>query len=177
LSSPSPSPSPRRAQILFLIRFAVILVAFYFVVALRPVNDSVIVPFTSAIAHAGGSILHAFGEPVRVNGTRIASAGFAIDVENGCNGVETALLLAAAMLAFPASAAAKGAGFAAGFLLIEAVNLVRVATLFWVGAHRPAWFGPAHSLIWQSVVVLIGIGWFVMWASRVGKATSSGGGG
>jgi len=174
---PSADSSARRTQVFFLVRFAILLIVLYVSVAIRPVNDSVIVPFTASIARASGAVLGALGEPVRTEGTRLASGGFSINVENGCNGVETGLLLAAAILAFPAPAKSKAFGFAAGFLLIQVVNLIRVVTLFWIGAHRPAWFGPAHSLIWQSLVVLIGIGWFVLWASYVAKAKPARSGG
>jgi len=44
--------SPRRRSLLFLARFAVLLVVFYFLVAWRPVNGAVIVPFTAGIARA-----------------------------------------------------------------------------------------------------------------------------
>lgn len=143
--------------------------AFYFLIGIHPVNDAVVVPFTAAVARASAVLLGLAGERVAVAGTSISSRAFSVNVENGCNGLETALLLAAAVLAFPASGRQKLAGFAVGFLAIEAVNLIRVASLFWVGAHRPAWFGPAHTVVWQSLVVLTGVGLFVGWAAFVAK--------
>jgi exosortase H (IPTLxxWG-CTERM-specific) len=104
---------------------------------------------------------------VAVGGTAITSNAFTVNIENGCNGLETALLLAAAVLAFPASWRQRLAGFFLGFALIEGVNLIRVVSLFWIGAHRPRWFGSAHTLVWQSLVVLAGVGIFVLWASIV----------
>ena len=143
--------------------------AFYLLIGIHPVNDAFVVPFTAAVARASGGLLKLAGEPVVVAGTSISSRAFSVNVENGCNGLETALLLAAAVLAFPASWRQKLAGFALGFLSIELVNLVRVASLFWVGAHRPGWFGPAHTVVWQSLVVLTGLGLFVGWATLVAK--------
>jgi exosortase H (IPTLxxWG-CTERM-specific) len=155
--------SPKR----FLLTFAALLILFYAVIALHPVNDHVVVPFTAAVARGSARILNLMGERVAVGGTAITSNAFTVNIENGCNGLETALLLAAAVLAFPASWRQRLAGFFLGFALIEGVNLIRVVSLFWIGAHRPRWFGSAHTLVWQSLVVLAGVGIFVLWASIV----------
>ena len=158
--------SPRRRSLLFLARFAVLLVVFYFLVAWRPVNDAAIVPFTAGIARVSAAILSVLGEDVTVSGTEIRSPRFAVNIENGCNGVETALLFGAAVLAFPASWKRRLLGLGAGFLAIQVLNLFRVVTLFWIGLHRPALFNSSHTVIWQSVVVLFGVLLFLIWASR-----------
>jgi len=156
----------RRRSLGFLARFVVFLVVFYFVVASHPVNDAVIVPFTGWIARASGKVLNALGETVTVHGTEIRAAGFGVNIENGCNGVETALLLAAAVLAFPAGWRQRLTGFFFGFLAIQVVNIIRVVSLVWIGRHRPALFDSSHTVIWQSVVVLFGVLLFLLWASR-----------
>ena len=158
--------SPRRRSALFLARFLGLLVAFYFVVASGPVNDAVIVPFTAAIARAGAAVLKVLGEPVSVAGTEIRSSTFAVQIENGCNGIETALLFGSAVLAFPAPWRRRLAGLLLGFLAIQLINLVRVVSLFWIGAHRPAFFSSSHTVVWQSIVVLCGVLLFLLWASR-----------
>lgn len=157
--------SPKR----FLIVFALLLLLFYAAIAIHPVNDRVVVPFTAGVARVSAGILNAMGERVSVAGTVIAARTFSVNIENGCNGLETALLLAAAVLAFPASWGQRAAGFFGGFAAIELLNLVRVVSLFWIGAHRPAWFGSAHALVWQSIVVLAGVALFVAWASLVAR--------
>jgi exosortase H (IPTLxxWG-CTERM-specific) len=156
----------RRKSLLFLARFVALLVVFYFLVAWNPINDAVIVPFTSGIAQVSGAILAALGEKVSVAGTEIRSGAFSVQIENGCNGVEAALLFGSAVLAFPASWKRRLLGLALGFAAIQALNLVRVVSLFWIGAHRPALFKASHTVIWQSVVVLTSVLLFLFWASR-----------
>jgi exosortase H (IPTLxxWG-CTERM-specific) len=158
--------SPRRRSLLFLARFLVLLVVFYFLVAWNPINDAVIVPFTSAIARVSGAILVALGEKVTVAGTEIRSGAFAVQIENGCNGVEAALLFGSAVLAFPAPWRRRLLGLVAGFAAIQVLNLVRVVSLFWIGAHRPEFFNSSHTVIWQSAVVLASVLLFLLWASR-----------
>lgn len=162
----SAASSARRRSLLFVGKFAGLLVLFALAVSWKPVNDAAVVPFTSVVARAAGTVLNLLGEGVTVAGTQIRSSSFAVDVENGCNGLETALLLAAAVLAFPASWKARAAGLAAGFAGIQAINLVRVVSLFWIGRHKPGLFSTAHTVIWQSVVVLAGVALFLAWASR-----------
>lgn len=169
----APAPSANRRSLLFLARFLALLVVFYAVVAWNPVNDAVIVPFTSAIARVSAVLLNGIGEKVSVSGTEIHSGGFAVQIENGCNGVEAALLFGSAVLAFPAPWRRRLLGLAAGFAAIQALNLVRVVSLFWIGAHRPALFSSSHTVLWQSAVVLASVLLFLFWASREQKAAAS----
>jgi exosortase H (IPTLxxWG-CTERM-specific) len=164
------SPTSRRESFAFLARFGALLVLLYVAVALRPVNDAVVVPFTAAIARVSGVILNALGEPVTVAGTEIRSPAFAVRIENGCNGLETILLFAAAVLAFPAPWKRRLAGLVLGFAAIEIVNLLRVASLFWIGAHHPGLFSASHTVLWQSLVVLFGVLLFLAWAARARPA-------
>jgi len=158
--------SDRRRSLAFLAKFAALLVVFYFLLDWRPVNDAVVVPFTAGVARVSAAVLRLLGEGTTVAGTEIRSARFAVNIENGCNGVETGLLFGAAVLAFPARWSRRLIGLIVGFLAIQVLNLVRVITLFWIGLHRPALFSSSHTVIWQSVVVLFGVLLFLLWASR-----------
>ena len=159
-----PTEGRDRRSLSFLARFVGLLIVFYFLVAWRPINDAVIVPFTAGIASVSGAILNTFGEQVAVSGTEIRAPTFAVNIENGCNGIETVLLFGAAVLAFPASAPRRALGFAVGFLAIQALNLLRVVSLFWIGKHHPSFFSSSHTVVWQSVVVLFGVLLFLAWA-------------
>ena len=154
----------RRRSLLFIARFLVLLLVLYFAVASHPGNDRIIVPFTGWIARVSGTLLRWIGEPVNVVGTEIRSSSFSVQIENGCNGVETALLFGSAVLAFPASWKRRLQGLALGFVAIQLLNLVRVVSLFWIGAHHPTLFTQSHTVIWQSVVVLWGVLLFLLWA-------------
>jgi hypothetical protein len=64
-------------------------------------------------------------------------SGFAVSIEAGCNGVEALLVLAAAMLAFPAPWRMKLIGLAIGAVAIQALNIVRVISLYYLGQWKP----------------------------------------
>jgi exosortase H (IPTLxxWG-CTERM-specific) len=155
------------AQKRFLVRFVLFLVGFYALVAIRPVNDAVVVPFTAFLVKLSAGLLRAIGERVATDGTVIRSSLFAVDVKNGCNGIEATLLLLAAMLAFPAPPKARAAGIAVGLGAIQGVNLVRIVSLFWLGAHRRDVFDLFHAAIWQTLLILLAVGIFLAWGKRL----------
>ncbi len=170
----SKATASNRRSALFLARFVALLVVFYVVVASRPVNDAVIVPFTAGVARVSAAALSGIGEKVSVAGTEIRSGAFAVNIENGCNGVEAALLFGSAILAFPAPWRRRALGLILGFAAIQALNLVRVVSLFWIGAHRPALFSSSHTVLWQSAVVLFSVLLFLFWASREQRTQAAG---
>ena len=157
----------QRSQVLFLVKFFVILIAAYLVIAWNPVNDRVIVPFTEGIARVSGAALNAIGQQVTTTGTVVASSRFAVNINNGCNGVEAMLILLAAIVAFPASMKARATGLALGAVVVQLLNLVRIMTLYLLGAYQPRLFDVAHTAIWQIVIIAAAILFFLHWSSKV----------
>lgn len=150
----------------FVAKFCAALIVFYAIVALNPVNDFVIVPFTAIVARCAAAILGTLESGIQVTGTVIRSPRFALDVENGCNGIEAAILLAAAILAFPSTLRSRLIGLAVTGVAIELLNLVRLGSLFWLGEyHRPI-FDFFHVAVWQSLVILAAIAMFIFWSLR-----------
>ena len=158
-----------RQKLIFAARFAGLVLLFYVIVAINPVNDHVIVPFSAQIARIAAAMLRVVEGDVATNGTTIVSRRFSMDVQNGCNAVETMILFAAAVLAFPASIRDRIIGLAIGLPSIQAINIVRLFSLFLLGVHRPEWFSVSHIAIWQTVMILIGVTMFVIWSSRIAR--------
>lgn len=177
--SPSSPGAPRsnRREIRFLVTFLVLLGAGFALVAWKPVNDGVIEPFTGGVARASTVLLNLLGQDVTLRGTVIQSPRFAVNIRNGCNGVETVLIFVSAVLAFPAPWRSRLLGLALGVLAIQAVNLVRVAALFLTGVYFPRFFDASHTLVWQSLVILFGVLLWIFWASRFAAPAGGGTGG
>ena len=160
----------QRSQVLFLVKFFGVLLAAYLLIAWNPVNDNVIVPFTAAIARASGALLHMMGEPVTTSGTVISSSRFGVNINNGCNGVEAMLILLASIVAFPATMKARAAGLALGAIVVQILNFVRIISLYLLGAYHPRVFDLFHTAVWQIVIILAAIGFFLAWSARVAPA-------
>jgi exosortase H (IPTLxxWG-CTERM-specific) len=89
--------------------------------------------------------------------------GFAIEMLDGCNAVSVMLLLWSAILAFPAAWRHKVKGLLAGTLLIQAINLVRFISLYYLGQYSMTWFQFAHGYLWESLLVLDTMIVFGLW--------------
>ncbi|HSL85086.1 MAG TPA: exosortase H [Thermoanaerobaculia bacterium] len=159
-------PNPRRRQVVFLVVFAVLLAGSFTLLSINWVNDHVVVPFTAGVAKASGVALALLGQDVTMEGTVLRSPRFAVNIANGCNGVETMLIFMSAVLAFPASWRSRLAGLAIGLVAIQGINLVRVVALFLTGAYLPDLFDASHTVIWQTLVILSGVLLWLLWASR-----------
>lgn len=155
-----------RREITFLAVFLLLLAGGFTVVAWKPVNDHLVEPFTAGVARASGVALNLIGQKVTLDGTVLTGPRFAVNIKNGCNGVETMLIFLAAVLAFPASWPARLAGLGIGILAIQAVNLLRVVALFLTGAYLPRLFDSSHTVIWQTIVILSGVLLWIYWAHR-----------
>jgi exosortase H (IPTLxxWG-CTERM-specific) len=178
--APQPSPSPHspkggepgsllrehRREITFLVLFLILLGGSFALLSVNWVNDRVIEPFTAGVARASGVGLNLLGQRVTLQGTVIHGPRFAVNIRNGCNGVEAMLIFLAAVLAFPASWRSRLLGLAIGIVAIQAVNLVRVIALYLTGVYFPRIFDASHTVIWQSIVILFGVLLWILWANR-----------
>ncbi|MCX7896033.1 MAG: exosortase H [Thermoanaerobaculum sp.] len=150
----------------FLARYVVILVVGFAIMALKPVNDKIINPYTSFVAEEGAFALRLFGEDARVHNQILSSSRFAVAIYNGCNGLEAILIFGCGVLAFPTPWPRKLLGLLLGFLGIQLFNVVRIVALYYTGVFRPQWFSTAHVLVWQSLVILFAVSLWVLWVQR-----------
>ncbi len=155
-----------RREITFLVLFLAVLGGSFALISLNWVNDHVIEPFTADVARASGAGLNLLGQQVTLQGTIIQGHRFAVNIRNGCNGVEAMLIYLAAVLAFPASWRARLLGLGLGVVAIQLVNLVRVIALYLTGVYFPKIFDASHTVIWQSIVILFGVLLWILWANR-----------
>jgi exosortase H (IPTLxxWG-CTERM-specific) len=163
----------QRPEARFLILFLAILGLSFFVVALQPVNDSVINPYTGLVARVSGAVLSLLGEEITVQDYLLRSPRFSVTIYNGCNGLITSLIFISGVLAFPASWQAKLLGAVGGLIAIQLINLIRIISLFYTGVYFPSWFDESHIFIWQSIVILAGVTLWVVWARRYGQARAT----
>jgi exosortase H (IPTLxxWG-CTERM-specific) len=155
-----------RREITFLVLFLVLLGGSFALISLNWVNDHAIEPFTAGVARASGVGLNLLGQHVTLQGTIIQGPRFAVNIRNGCNGVEAMLIFLAAVLAFPASWRSRLLGLGIGIVAIQVVNLVRVIALYLTGVYFPRIFDASHTVIWQSIVILFGVLLWILWANR-----------
>jgi len=123
--------------------------------------------FRSFTAEATGFFLNLFGGDVVVAGTTISSPDFSMGIIEACTGIVPMIIFVSAVLAFPSSVRQRAIAIALGILGLYAVNLVRTTTLFVVGAHFPGFLDTAHYLVWQSLMILAAVAFWLLWVTRL----------
>ena len=133
--------------------------------ALRPngflVEDCILVPATALIG-----VLDAH-ESVHLTGRIIETPGSQLRVTRGCEGIEIFLILAAAVLAFPASWGMRLRGIGIGMVLAFVLSLARLIALHFTLRYSPGAWEALHGLVLPlGPLVAISL-YFMAWSAHV----------
>jgi exosortase/archaeosortase family protein len=146
--------------------------AAYYALVLNPYCDRLLYGYLRVNAWLANVVLNGLGQHSHVSEITIRSAAFAITVRRGCDAVEPSWFFGAALLAFPAPAGPKVTGILVGVLLLQALNLLRIVSLYFIGLRYPGAFSLAHLEIWPVVFIvaamLLWVGW-IGWTKRLAK--------
>ena len=109
-------------------------------------------------------ILHVLQQDTRVEGSKIMSSEFVVDIHRGCDALEPIAFFVFALIAFPAPAKRKVWGIVVGSLLLFGLNLVRIVSLYLVGLKSEKLFDFLHADIWQVLFILVAIVLWGVWS-------------
>jgi len=156
----------------FFILFLALIVVLFGLEVLTWTQAHVILPFTAVLADISVFLIKLFDDDVLAYGKIISSTvnGFAVSIEPGCNGVEAVIILFAAIFSFPATFKQKMIGFALGFVAIQALNLVRIISLFYMGQWNMVWFEWFHLYLWQALIILDAMVVWMIWLRYLQKS-------
>jgi exosortase H (IPTLxxWG-CTERM-specific) len=159
----------------FFILFAVIVVALFAAELTPPVQSAVVLPWTNGLVRISGALITPFDPHVIASGKILQSTTntFAVSIEAGCNGIEAAIILIAAMLAFPAPWKHRVIGVLAGLAAVQALNVVRVVSLFYLGQWNLQAFEWAHLYLWQALIMLDVLIVWLIWIRTLPPPSSS----
>lgn len=159
-------------MIRFFILFTVLLVGLFTLEILQPAEKHVILPFTSFIADISVWIVKFFDQDVVAYGNviRDSASGFGVRIERGCNGIEAVIILFAAIFSFPAPFKNKIYGFVIGFFAIQALNLIRIVSLFYLGQWNQVAFEWFHLYLWQALIILDALVVWLIWLRTLPQA-------
>jgi exosortase H (IPTLxxWG-CTERM-specific) len=141
----------------FFVVFVILLLTLFTVELLHPVQQWVVLPWTTLLAQGCQALVVAFDPAVQATGKVLMNTqnGFGVSIEPGCNGVEAFVVLFAALVAFPRTRwQHKLVGIAVGFVAIQVVNVVRIISLFYLGQWDRQLFEFAHVYLWQSLIMV-----------------------
>lgn len=129
--------------------------------------------WTQFLADFSGNLMQTFDDKVLVQGSdlRNSKSGYAVSIKAGCNGVEAALILAAAILAYPGPWLKKLVGMVIGVLAIQILNIVRIISLYYLGAWSQKAMDIAHLYVWPGLIILDALVIFLLWIHWLGRDT------
>jgi exosortase H (IPTLxxWG-CTERM-specific) len=154
-----------KAPVLFFAaKFGGLIILLYVILAL-PAADQALYGYLRANAWLSNGILNLLGQGTHVSDVTIASSTtpFAIAIRRGCDAVEPTWLLCAAILAFPGPWKRKLVGMLAGIVILQVLNLVRIVTLYMIGARFPSVFASMHLEVWPALFIVVAIALFIGW--------------
>ena len=157
----------------FVTTFLLILIGLFTLEMLSPVQEHVITPFTSMLAHLSAVLILPFDNSVVAYGKilQFKDSGFAVSIEAGCNGVEATIVLIAAIGAFPANWRARLIAIGLGFLAIQVLNIVRIISLFYLGNWNLEYFSWIHLYLWPALIMLDVLVVFIFYLRDLSKQT------
>ena len=155
----------------FLLLFCGVLGGLFAIEMLKPVQEVVTQPFTEILATISTALILPFDDTVIAQGRilRDATTGFAVSIEAGCNGVEAAIVLIAGIVAFPATIQNKVIAIVAGFFFVQALNIVRIISLFYLGQWNYTVFEWFHLYLWPVLIMLDVLVVFAIYLQWLGK--------
>jgi exosortase/archaeosortase family protein len=156
-----------RSEIRFVLSFVLLSGLFFSVYsfpypagsAARHLSDG----YLRAYARLAGWALSLFEPGIAVHGDSIAGR-YGLRIVRGCDAVDAQILLLSAFLASSAySWRWRVAGAAGGLVLITVANVVRICSLYYVGAFLPGSFELVHHEIWPLLLIVLAAGIFASW--------------
>jgi exosortase H (IPTLxxWG-CTERM-specific) len=155
----------------FFLFFLSIQAVLFAVELIGPVQTGFIMPWTGLLATFSADLVQFFDANVTAYSNVIQSTtnGFGVAIMPGCNGVEACIILIAAIVAFPAPWRPKLAGLGIGILAVQAVNVLRIVSLFYLGQWNMKWFEFAHLYLWQALIMLDVLVVWLLWVRYLAR--------
>lgn len=121
----------------FILTYVVLMGLTLLLIGLEPVKKVVDLNglYTSMIIYFSTLLLKPFGVVQNVWGSVIDVKGTLLDVKFGCNGLEAFLIYTVGILSFPAAIRKKAVGVAGGFVVLQLLNVMRIAGLGLTGVY------------------------------------------
>jgi exosortase/archaeosortase family protein len=160
-------PDVRRARLRFAVVFAAtggaLLTLYSFPYAEHGVREDWFARYLALYARLAGLVLRVFDSGVRVVGNDIVGRT-SLTVAKNCDAMDVTLLFTAAVVAFPAPWRRRLVGIGAGALALTAVNVLRIASLYFVDLRWPSAFETIHAEVWPLAIVVLAAAAFLSWS-------------
>lgn len=145
--------------------YLVLMGAFFFIIGYVPLQHIIDVngAYTKGVVLVTSRILDILHMPCIVHNSILQLPAISLDVRFGCNGLEAVMIYSVAVVAFPSSWKKRFLGILAGFVVIQVVNVVRIAGLAYAGIHFRSLFDYIHIYVAQGLMIAVALGLFFIY--------------
>jgi exosortase/archaeosortase family protein len=131
--------------------------------AAHGIREDWFLSFLSFYARLAGGLLHALDGGVHVVGLDIVGRA-SLTVAKNCDAMDVNILFAAAVVASPAPWSRRALGLLFGLPVLIVVNVVRIASLYFVEVHAHRAFEVVHAEVWPLALVAVTVTAFLLWS-------------
>ncbi len=149
----------------FIITYLILMGLFFLLIGFTPIQKVIDINglYTQAVVSLTAMVLEIMGIPCTYQGSIIKVSGISLDVRFGCNGLEAVMIYAVAIIAFPATWKKRLIGIVGGFLVIQVINIIRIAALGYSGIYLKSLFKYIHIYVAQGIMIAVAIAMFLLW--------------
>lgn len=159
-----------RTDLRFLLIFGLMMAVYYFATTTTVAKESLFPWYLRLTTAVSGGVMQTFGyDGLTVGNNVLKTASGSITVERGCDAIAPTMLFISAVVASPTSILMKLPAVFGGALVLMAINLVRIITLFLTRIHWPKAFDIMHLDVWQAMFIFLAILLWAVWASWATK--------
>ena len=143
----------------FAVTYLLLMGIFYFLLVFTPLTERLDIDnaYTKGVVLLTSKVLGLMGIPCTYKASIINLPGIALDVKFGCNGLEAVMIYSVAVVAFPAPWKRKALGILAGFLVLQGINILRIAALAYSGVHFKNLFEYIHVYVAQGIMIAVSL--------------------
>jgi exosortase/archaeosortase family protein len=156
--------SGKRPILRFVLVFALLTAAFNILYYTKLARSDIFRSYLNANALVAAAVLRGLGTEASASDGVLSGGSFVMKIAVGCDALQPIALFCFAVLASPLPLRFKLPGLLAGTVALLALNIVRIATLFWTGIHAPRVFEILHVDIWQTIFIIAALMLWVLWA-------------
>jgi exosortase/archaeosortase family protein len=130
-------------------------------------DRTVLAHVRDGVAYLAAAVLSLFLGDVRAAGESVFVGASAVEIVNGCTGLDVGIFLASAILVFPAPWRARVRGAALGLAIVLFVNFLRVLTLCVLNTGSGRAFEIVHVYVWPAFISLVCLAVLLAWIRTV----------
>jgi exosortase/archaeosortase family protein len=162
---PKKTSAPKISVWRFGIVYVVLMGAFFLLIGLKSIQNIIDLNglYTKGVVLLTSKVLKGLTVPATFQGSIIQLPSVALDVRFGCNGLEAVMIYSIAVIAFPALWRHKLLGIIAGFLVIQVINILRIACLAYSAVYLKNLFEYIHIYIAQGMMIAVSLGVFFIY--------------